>query len=182
MKKLYFWHVELPLTDALAVTDSSGSLYYLSLGKWSKLVDLVKKDFLAVKREYIIVPGKDSDRNDSVNLTKNKIKEALQNPRDIDAIRQSLLYKYIFGTPLQRRVWDHLVTEITVGKISTYSDVAKAIGRTGSARVVGNACGANKIALFVPCHRVLTSSQTITGYRYGIPVKIALLKKEKALA
>lgn len=180
MKKLYFWHVELSLADALAVTDSSGTLYYLSLGKWSKLVDLVKKDFHCVRKEYLIVPGKDTDSNSSIIITKNKIKQALNSPREIDAIRQSLLYKYIFGTASQRKVWDYLVSDVTVGKTSTYSDVASAVGKTGSARVIGNACGANRIALFVPCHRILTISQTITGYRYGLPIKMALISQERA--
>lgn len=182
MKSLFFWHVSLSLSDALFVTDSKGSVYYLSLGKWTSLVDLVKKDFKVVRKDYQVAPGRDSDSNSDINRAKELIKEALDRPSEIDKIRSSLLIKYIFGTASQRRVWDHLVNEIPVGKTSTYSKVAKGLGRDGGSRVIGNACGANRIALFVPCHRVLTSSQTITGYRYGPALKRSLLNQEKALS
>lgn len=180
MKTLYFWHVCLSLVDALAVTDSKGTLYYLSLGKWNSLVDLVKKDFRVVGEKHRLVPGKEGDCTEAVKEARNSIKQALEHPCDIDSLRLSLKYEYIFGTSSQRRIWDHFVKEIPSGKTSTYSDVARALGRKGSARVIGNACAANRIALFVPCHRVLTSAHTITGYRYGPYVKKALLQQERA--
>lgn len=179
MKSLYFWHVPLSLADALIVTDSKGTLYYLSLGKWAKVVDLVKKDFVVVAREYTLLPGKSETENADIIKTKELVASALKSPKDIDLIRSSLRYEYIFGTPLQRQVWDYLVLEVPAGTTSTYTQVAKGVGRSGSARVIGNACGSNRIALFVPCHRVLTSSQTITGYRYGLAIKKELLQKER---
>lgn len=181
MKTLYFWHIPLSLVDALIVTDSEGTLHYLSLGKWSYLVDLVKKDFLVVAREYTLLPGKIEKENAQIIKTKELVADALESPKEIDRIRSSLQFVYIFGTPSQRQIWDYLVLDVPVGSTTTYSKVAKGVGKLGSARVVGNACGSNRIAIFVPCHRVLTSSNTITGYRYGHAVKKELLQKERLI-
>lgn len=179
MKSLSFWYVPLSLVDSLIVTDSKGTLYYLSLGKWASLVDLVKKDFVVVAKEYILIPGKSEMENADILKTKELVAAALESPKEIDLIRRSLRYEYIFGTPLQRQVWDYLVLNVPVGTTTTYSVIAKAVKKAGSARVIGNACGSNRIALFVPCHRVLTSSHTITGYRYGLAIKKVLLQKER---
>lgn len=178
MKQLYFWHVPLPLVDALAVTDAEGTLYYLSLGKWSKLVDLVKKDFRQAGKATLLISGKVPCCT-AIAATTRTIQQALDNPHEIDRLRPSISYKYIFGTPSQRKVWDYLVLKVPVGTTTTYSEVAMALGKRDSARVVGNACGANKIALFVPCHRVLTANNTISGYRYGTQLKLVLLQHEK---
>ena len=60
-----------------------------------------------------------------------------------------------------------------------YSQMASNLGMPKSSRVVGAACGANKIALFVPSHRVLTKLGQISGYRWGVPLKQRLLKLEQ---
>ena len=83
----------------------------------------------------------------------------------------------IRGTAFQRRVWEAL-RRIPVGSTATYAEIAKAIGAPKSVRAVGRACGSNPISLAIPCHRVVGSNGSLTGYRSGIERKRALLAKE----
>ncbi len=81
------------------------------------------------------------------------------------------------GTPFQLRVWQALM-EIPYGHTTTYGDIAHRIG-CRSAQAVGQAIGKNPIAIIVPCHRVVGSDGTLTGYAYGIEKKQYLLELEK---
>lgn len=83
----------------------------------------------------------------------------------------------IQGTAFQKRVWEALRT-IPFGKTATYADVAKKIGKPTSMRAVANACGANNIAVIIPCHRVIRTDGTISGYRWGVERKKRLLINE----
>jgi AraC family transcriptional regulator, regulatory protein of adaptative response / methylated-DNA-[protein]-cysteine methyltransferase len=84
------------------------------------------------------------------------------------------------GTEFQREVWAQLLA-IPAGKTRTYLDVAEAIDRPKATRAVAQACGANPVAVVVPCHRVIMSDGSIGGYS-GLPgVKRALLEAEGAL-
>lgn len=83
----------------------------------------------------------------------------------------------IRGTAFQHRVWDAL-RRIPVGSTASYADIAKAIGAPKSTRAVARACGSNRIAVAIPCHRVIGSDGSLTGYRGGIERKRALLAKE----
>lgn len=84
------------------------------------------------------------------------------------------------GTPFQRRVWDAL-RAIPRGETRTYAQVAASIGSPRSARAVGGACGANPLALFIPCHRVVGAVGT-GGYAWGVDRKEALLAAERTAA
>jgi len=81
------------------------------------------------------------------------------------------------GTTFQRRVWQAL-REIPAGSTATYSEVAQRIGAPGSARAVAGACAANPLAVAVPCHRVIRSDGGLSGYRWGVERKRALLERE----
>jgi O-6-methylguanine DNA methyltransferase len=83
----------------------------------------------------------------------------------------------IRGTPFQQRVWDELL-RIPPGSIVTYGALANRIGEPGAVRAVANACAANAIALAIPCHRVVRSNGALSGYRWGVERKRALLAKE----
>jgi methylated-DNA-[protein]-cysteine S-methyltransferase/AraC family transcriptional regulator of adaptative response/methylated-DNA-[protein]-cysteine methyltransferase len=85
------------------------------------------------------------------------------------------------GTAFQRRVWDALLT-IPCGARISYSALARRIGEPNAVRAVASACAANAIALGIPCHRVVRSDGTISGYRWGTELKRSLLDKEKAVA
>jgi AraC family transcriptional regulator, regulatory protein of adaptative response / methylated-DNA-[protein]-cysteine methyltransferase len=83
----------------------------------------------------------------------------------------------IRGTAFQHRVWEAL-RRIPVGTTASYAEIAKAIGAPKSVRAVARACGSNRIAVAIPCHRVIGSDGSLTGYRGGIERKRALLAKE----
>jgi len=87
----------------------------------------------------------------------------------------------IRGTAFQRRVWEEL-RRIPAGQTRTYSEVARRIGRPEAVRAVARACATNSISVVVPCHRVVGKSGSLTGYRWGIERKQALLETEKRAA
>lgn len=81
------------------------------------------------------------------------------------------------GTAFQKQVWQAL-QKIPYGQTRTYTDIARDIAKPQAVRAVGNACGANPIALIVPCHRVLRSDGSVGGYHWGIERKQKLLIQE----
>jgi AraC family transcriptional regulator of adaptative response/methylated-DNA-[protein]-cysteine methyltransferase len=83
----------------------------------------------------------------------------------------------IRGTAFQQRVWQ-VLQEIPSGKTTSYTDIAKCIGAPKSVRAVAQACAANVIAVAIPCHRVIRKDGGLTGYRWGVERKRALLEKE----
>jgi AraC family transcriptional regulator of adaptative response/methylated-DNA-[protein]-cysteine methyltransferase len=83
----------------------------------------------------------------------------------------------IRGTAFQHRVWEAL-RRIPLGSTASYAEIAKAIGAPKAVRAVARACGSNGIAVAIPCHRVIGSDGSLTGYRGGIARKRALLAKE----
>lgn len=83
------------------------------------------------------------------------------------------------GTAFQRRVWEAL-RAIPVGKTASYAEIARRIGAPSSARAVAQACAANRIAVAIPCHRVVRNDGALSGYRWGVERKRALLSREQA--
>ena len=83
------------------------------------------------------------------------------------------------GTVFQMLVWEAL-RAIPYGETRTYGEIARMIGRPKAARAVGMACHNNPIAVIIPCHRVVGSAGSLTGYAGGLPVKERLLALEKA--
>ena len=81
------------------------------------------------------------------------------------------------GTEFQRRVWQ-AISGIPYGETITYAELAKRVGSLAGARAAGSACGANPIAIIVPCHRVV-GKNSLRGYAYGADAKKTLLKIEK---
>jgi AraC family transcriptional regulator of adaptative response/methylated-DNA-[protein]-cysteine methyltransferase len=83
------------------------------------------------------------------------------------------------GTAFQQRVWQAL-QEIPVGTTVTYADIARKIGAPKAVRAVAGACAANALAVAIPCHRVVRSDGALSGYRWGIERKRALIDREGA--
>ena len=81
------------------------------------------------------------------------------------------------GTAFQQRVWQAL-SQIPAGKTATYSEIARSIGNPKAVRAVGRACAANKLAIAVPCHRVVRTDGSLSGYRWGVERKRILLELE----
>ena len=84
------------------------------------------------------------------------------------------------GTDFQERVWKELLG-IPYGETVSYGELARRIGMPKAVRAVANANGANSISIFVPCHRVIGSDHSLTGYGGGLAAKRALLEVEGAL-
>jgi len=83
------------------------------------------------------------------------------------------------GTAFQRRVWEAL-REIPHGGTASYAEIAQRIGAPKSVRAVAQACGANTLAVAIPCHRVVRQDGNLSGYRWGVQRKQALLEREAA--
>ena len=81
------------------------------------------------------------------------------------------------GTAFQQRVWQAL-REIPIGSTASYTEIASRIGAANGARAVAQACGANTLAVAIPCHRVVRTDGSLAGYRWGIERKQSLLKRE----
>jgi AraC family transcriptional regulator, regulatory protein of adaptative response / methylated-DNA-[protein]-cysteine methyltransferase len=85
----------------------------------------------------------------------------------------------IRGTAFQQRVWAAL-SAIPSGKTATYAEIARVIGQPKAVRAVAQACGANPLAIAIPCHRVVRSDGDLSGYRWGVERKRKLIDREAA--
>lgn len=81
------------------------------------------------------------------------------------------------GSPFQQRVWQAL-REIEAGHTASYAQIAARIGAPRAARAVAQACAANPLAVAIPCHRVVRGDGALSGYRWGVERKRALLRRE----
>ena len=86
---------------------------------------------------------------------------------------------YLIGAPFQIKVWEALL-QIPSGHVTTYSEIAEAIGKPRAVRAVGTAVGRNPISLLIPCHRALRKSGGLGWYHWGLPVKRSILALESA--
>ena len=85
----------------------------------------------------------------------------------------------LIGAPFQLKVWEALLS-IPSGHVTTYSEIAHAIGHPGAVRAVGTAVGRNPVSWLIPCHRAVRKSGGLGGYHWGLPVKRAILARETA--
>lgn len=86
---------------------------------------------------------------------------------------------HLIGAPFQIKVWEALL-RVPEGHVTTYSEIAGAIGHPKAVRAVGTAVGRNPVSWLIPCHRALRKSGALGGYHWGLPVKRALLAWESA--
>ena len=147
----------------------------------SKIWHIVIKDNAVVELNY--------SANDCVIVSKSDVTSS--NALEREARRQLEEYfagrRQTFdlplrpqGTEFQRRVWEELL-QIPYGQTATYGKIAQRIGNPNAARAVGQACNANPIPIFIPCHRVVGSNSRLTGFALGLNVKTALLELEHSL-
>jgi len=86
---------------------------------------------------------------------------------------------HLIGAPFQIKVWEALL-RIPSGHVTSYSEIAQAVGHPSAQRAVGTAVGRNPVSFFIPCHRALRRSGGLGGYHWGLPVKRAMLAWEAA--
>jgi AraC family transcriptional regulator of adaptative response/methylated-DNA-[protein]-cysteine methyltransferase len=85
----------------------------------------------------------------------------------------------LLGTAFQKKVWDALM-KIPKGETRSYAEVAASLGAPRASRAVASACAHNRLAIVVPCHRVVRGDGSLGGYRWGLPMKERLLQRERA--
>ena len=112
---------------------------------------------------------------DYIRRTYLQLKEYLSGKRKSFDIEIEMI-----GTEFQKKVWKELLN-IPYGETRSYKDIATVIGNEKACRAVGNANNKNPIAIIVPCHRVVGSNGSMTGYAGGIDIKEKLLKIENNL-
>ncbi|HXC50316.1 MAG TPA: methylated-DNA--[protein]-cysteine S-methyltransferase [Candidatus Limnocylindrales bacterium] len=150
----------------LAIAVANGRLVALCFeGIWDRRVRSLERRFPGARFEAVRDPAG----------VRSRLTQYFEG--DLDALAP--IEVECWGTPFQRSVWAEL-QRIPVGETRTYSEVARAIGQPAAVRAVGTANGANPVAIVVPCHRVIGSNGTLTGFGGGLPNKKWLLDHEGA--
>jgi AraC family transcriptional regulator of adaptative response/methylated-DNA-[protein]-cysteine methyltransferase len=85
---------------------------------------------------------------------------------------------HVQGTPFQWQVWEAL-RRIPAGETRSYQEIAREVGRPTAARAVARACASNRVALVIPCHRVVRETGDLGGYRWGVERKRQILEQEQ---
>lgn len=98
---------------------------------------------------------------------------------DMLAGKQAHVDVDLIGTAFQKKVWDALM-RIPAGQTRSYAQVAVELGNPNGARAVASACAHNRVAIVVPCHRVVRGDGSLGGYRWGLPLKEQVLRRERA--
>jgi AraC family transcriptional regulator, regulatory protein of adaptative response / methylated-DNA-[protein]-cysteine methyltransferase len=129
-----------------------------------------------VLRENLLSEYKNAEiTEDNANL-KEFVEAILAN---LEGTRKTLdLPLDLQATAFQMRVWD-VLRKIPYGETVSYSDVAEKLGNKQAVRAVATACASNRVALVIPCHRVVGKGGALSGYRWGVERKKAILEKEK---
>ncbi len=147
------------------VAASERGICSVKLGDDAKrLVDILREEFS--EAELVEDPGAMKEIRESIGAFISGEKNLARVPVDVR------------GTAFQRRVWDQLC-RIPRGETRTYAEIARAIGAPAAVRAVGSACGANPVALVVPCHRAVRTDGGLGGYAWGVQRKKRLLQLEK---
>ena len=155
---MYADRFRTPIGEMLAVVDERGAL--------------VRLEFLAGRRTAAESAPRDPDRCARVVAQVTEYFAGRRHDFELDLAPE--------GTAFQKQVWKELC-RIPYGSRATYGQIARRIGRSNAVRAVGAANGANPIAVVIPCHRVVGSDGSLTGYGAGLPVKTWLLDHEAGL-
>jgi methylated-DNA-[protein]-cysteine S-methyltransferase len=160
--------ISTPIGEMLIVADCDGNL------RATNWTDHEAGMHRQLSRQY----GEKGFRLEQTRM-KNGLKDAIERYFAGELAAIDALPVELVGTPFQREVWLAL-REIPCGTTTSYGELAKRIGRPAAVRAVGLANGSNPVGVIVPCHRVIGSDGTLTGYGGGIERKRWLLKHEKA--
>lgn len=130
-----------------------------------------------LRRRFPVIPVIAGERDASLRDLARRVVALIESPAGSGAKLDSPLDAR--GTAFQQRVWAAL-RGIPAGTTVTYTELARRIGQPGSVRAVASACAANPLAIVVPCHRVVRRDGGLSGYRWGVHRKRALLEREAA--
>jgi O-6-methylguanine DNA methyltransferase len=144
-------------------------------------LEFFRKDRMARLDARLARWFKDADIVDGTTPATERTREWLKGYFAGDSADIADLNLDMRGAPFERRVWTAL-RQIPAGTTTTYGAIAREIGSPDASRAVGMANGANPIAIIVPCHRVIGSNGTLTGYGGGLETKSWLLSHERRWA
>ena len=165
-ERIRYVTLESPVAGHILVAATARGICAVRLGdRVRPLLDELSREFAAASIE----PGDDAMRDRLEALVVAGGRGLADLPCDVRA------------TAFQRRVWE-AIREIPEGSTATYGELAVSLGKPKAVRAVAQACASNKLALVIPCHRVVPSSGGTGGYRWGAKRKAALLRLEKARA
>lgn len=165
-KELVTWAATKSHIGTIRVAATQRGVCKIALGKETAV------DFFGWLERHVGHAPRQSDRSGIVGLALDQIAEYLGRYR-----REFDLPLDVHGTDFQRHMWA-AVAAIPYGETRTYADIAQLIGKPKAVRAVGAANGANPLPLVVPCHRVIGSDGSLTGYGGGLDVKRKLLDME----
>ncbi|MFC4559089.1 methylated-DNA--[protein]-cysteine S-methyltransferase [Virgibacillus kekensis] len=165
--KLYYDEMETPVGILLLVSDGEKIVRI----EYGSLADVEEK-MMRWSNRYFDSPEFIRDAS-HVEHAKQELNEYFTGER-----KQFTFDFSFYGTPFQQEVWQALFTAIEYGETKTYKDVAEAIGRPKAVRAVGGAVNKNPFSIVVPCHRVVGTNGSLTGYNGGLDKKEYLLKHE----
>lgn len=150
---------------------------YTSYYKNEKVMIKIKSNEDSVTEITFVKDKNDIEDETEENLIIKQCKEQLD--EYFEGERKEFSIKYIYsGTKFQERVWKELLN-VGYGTTISYKELAKRVGNSKAVRAVANAVGKNKIGIIIPCHRIIGSNGTLTGYAGGLENKKYLLEIEK---
>ncbi len=150
---------------------------YTSYYKNEKVMIKIKSNEDSVTEITFVKDKNDIEDETEENLIIKQCKEQLD--EYFEGERKEFRIKYIYsGTKFQERVWKELLN-VGYGTTISYKELSKRVGNPKAVRAVANAVGKNKIGIIIPCHRIIGSNGTLTGYAGGLENKKYLLEIEK---
>ncbi|MBY0533908.1 MAG: methylated-DNA--[protein]-cysteine S-methyltransferase [Rickettsiaceae bacterium] len=159
-------YIDTPLGPMLAISDEE-ALYLLEFADRRSLERQV--DRIKTKTKAIITAG----QSEPIKLIKSELQRYFDG-----SLKEFTTPLQLLGSTFQEIVWEELM-RIPYGQTRSYSDQAKAIGKQKAYRAVANANGANKLAIIIPCHRIINSNGDLGGYGGGVNRKKWLIDFEK---
>jgi O-6-methylguanine DNA methyltransferase len=159
-------YIDTPLGSMLAISDEE-ALYLLEFADRHSLERQV--DMLKTKTKAIITAG----QSEPIKLIKSELQRYFDG-----SLKEFTTPLQLLGSTFQEIVWEELMC-IPYGQTRSYSDQAKAIRKQKAYRAVANANGANKLAIIIPCHRIINSNGDLGGYGGGVNRKKWLIDFEK---
>lgn len=176
MKKPLYYKLVRSRLAVILVVDRHGVLHYAGIGTDSdKLVATATSDYT---RDHVFCLLAMRTPTPEMQRTLDMYMAMVEDPRTINDLNKKIPM-FLGGTEFQQRVWDHLVHETDCGSTTTYKEIAEKLGVPRASRAVGASCGRNRIALAVPCHRVVSTRGDMRGYKWGITIKQQLLAEER---
>lgn len=141
-------------------------------------IELTTDDKFLVRLDILTTKKKASVTSPKTPIMKQAVKELTD--YFAGKLKQFTVPTKQDGTQFQKDVWN-VMAKIPFGKVLTYGEVAKKVGKPLAPRAVGGACNKNAIGIIIPCHRIIGSNKKLTGYASGIENKEWLLKHEGVL-